>query len=168
MRRRAQDRQTSLWDTLRPPLSRTGGCPYWQQYQSVGTWVAAAELLFNPLFVQPSEVLVVDDADLPWSLAERIDLDLDALERAKEQLKGKRWHRIRQILTIVSHALVDVPRHENGPGGRAMLGPAVWDHLVGTPCRYRVDPPALIGALPESLKLPTPKAKGKKVSRQIT
>jgi len=145
-----------------PRCPERGDCPYWPQYQPFGMWVAAAELLFNPLFIEHGEVLVVDDADLPRSLVERLNLDLDALERAKEQLRGKRWHGVSQILTVVSHALVDVPRHENGPGGRALLGPAVWDHLVGTACRYGVDLPALIRALPESLKLPAPKAKGKK------
>ena len=87
---------------------------------------------------------MVDNADLSRSLVERLNLDADGLERTLEQLKGKRSSEVRQNLTMVSHALVDAPRHENGPGAPALLGPAVWDHLVSTACRYAADLPALV------------------------
>ena len=144
----------------KPLCPNRGDCPYWAQYQSFGTWVATAELLFNPRYLQDGDVVVVDGADLSRSLVKRFYLAPDAIDRALEQLKGKRWLEVRQILTVVAHALVDAPRYENGPGGPALLGPAVWDHLVSTGCRYGADLPTLIGALPEALKLPNPKAKG--------
>ena len=144
-----------------PRCPQRGNCPYWNQYQSLGTWVAAAELLFNPLYLEHGEGLVVDDADLSRTLVERLHLDSDTLERAVEQLRGKGWSSVRQILAVVSHALVDSPRYENGPGGKALLGPAVWDHLIRTACRYGLDLPELIGALPEDLRFPNPKAKSK-------
>lgn len=131
-------------------------CPYWQQYHQPGTWVGAAEQVFNPKFLQGARLIIVDDADLTRSLVERHRLDYEVLRGAIDQLQSDRWEGARRVLTFASHAVVDAPRRDSGHSGPALLGGALWDHLVKIGRRYGADLPALIAALPHGLMVPEP------------
>ena len=81
----------------KPRCPHREDCPYWEQFESMGTRVAASEQLFDPRYLEHGDVIVVDDADLSRSLVERHYLDSAALDQALDQLKSKRWREVRQI-----------------------------------------------------------------------
>jgi len=64
-------------------------CAYYRQFAQPGTWIAAAEQLYNPRFVRGGEFVVVDDAELPRAMVEEHHVDLETLTHSAEQLRGK-------------------------------------------------------------------------------
>ena len=124
-------------------------CGYFAQFQQPGPRVAATEQLFNPHFLAGGTVLVLDDAELMRSLVSRCMVSIEAITRAMEQLAGQRRKPLRQVLLLLQHAITDAPE-------QALIGAAVWDHLVKTAARYSWDLAALLRALPEKGTLPEP------------
>lgn len=139
------------------------GCRYWEQFQSIGTRVAAAEQLYNPRFLQGGSLVVVDDADLVRSTIQRTRLSEEVLARSHELLAGKRRTSVRRLLAILRHAVVDA-REEASKARAPLIGAAAWDHLARTARRNGEDLRALIGGLPKQGTLPEPGATGSVLS----
>ncbi len=131
-------------------------CAYWQQFDTTGPRVGAAEQLFNLHFLRGGKLLVADDAELLRSLIERRRLSREVLASSVEQLAGQRREPARRLLTIVEHAVTDAPRREDGAPRAALLGSAAWDHLAKTARRYGQDLAGLVQALPQAGTLPKP------------
>jgi len=110
---------------LNPRCPFRDRCGYWAQFNSIGPRVGATEQLFNPKFLQGGDVIVVDDADLARAMVERKSLGVEQIARTVEQLKGKRWESVRDLLGMVQHAIVDAPRREDGQPASALMGAQV-------------------------------------------
>jgi hypothetical protein len=154
----AHDIERLACEEPRCPARET--CAYWKQFHQQGPRVGAAEQLFNPRFLKGGALAVVHDADLLRSLIDRFKISEQVLGRSREQLCGVRREPALRLLTLIHHAVLDVPRRDDGGPGRALQGPAVWDHLAKTAARYGLNLARVIEALPCHGTLPAPSDEG--------
>jgi hypothetical protein len=124
-------------------------CPYFAQFEQPGILIGATEQLYNPLFLRPASVAVVDDGDLARAAIESHAVPLSALERAHKQLGRRANKAVKGLIPLLEHALIDAP-------DEALIGPAVWDHLARTAVRNAIPLAELVRALPDKPTLPSP------------
>jgi hypothetical protein len=124
-------------------------CPYVAQFEQPGILIGATEQLFNPAFIGPASLAVVDDGDLLRAAIESHLVPLSALERAQLQLGRRGSKVVKQVIRLLGHALLEAP-------DGMLIGPAVWDLLARTAIQHTMALGDLVQALPEKPTLPTP------------
>ncbi len=138
-------------------------CTYWQQFDQIGTRVAAAEQLFNPRFLVGGNVVIADDAELLRSNIERHLITVQTLQRGYAALARRRRRPVRRVVSAVGRALVELQVSDDAH--RPLLGARAWDHLVPSACRFQIDLVEAITSLPKAGTLPPP---GKSESDVLT
>jgi hypothetical protein len=128
-------------------------CPYFAQFDEPGILIGAAEQLFNPAFIGPASVAVVDDGDLLRAAIESHLVPLSALERAQQQLGRRGSKVVKAVIRLLGHALLEAPEG-------TLIGPAVWDLLARTAIQHRMALGDLVQALPDKPSLPKPEPDG--------
>ena len=129
-------------------------CAYWQQFDQVGTRVAAAEQLFNPRFLAGGNVVVADDAELLRIAIERHVLTTETLWRGYDALARRRREPARRVVAAVGRALMEIQVDDDVH--LPLLGARVWDRLVQSARRHQVDLGSAIASLPKAGTLPPP------------
>ena len=129
-------------------------CTYWQQYDQIGTRVAAAEQLFNPRFLAGGNIVVADDAELMRSTIERHTLTVEALRRGHSALARRRRQPARGVVAAIGRALMEIQLDDDVQ--LPLFGARVWDRLVRSARRFQVDLVAAIKSLPKEGTLPPP------------
>ena len=138
----------------KPRCPARDDCAYWQQFDQIGTRVAAAEQLFNPRFLQGGSIVVADDADLLRSTIERHLITVETLQRGYIALARRRRQPARRVVAAIGRALLEIQLDETAH--LPFIGARVWDHLVQSARRFRVDLVAAIASLPKAGTLPPP------------
>jgi hypothetical protein len=99
---------------------------YYAQFTRPGSLVGAVEMLYSPLFLEPAELVVLDDADLERAMIETARFDQSSLA----QLATLHSTRALSALLRPLHLLLATPSPAHPTKYKPKVGAEAWDILA--------------------------------------